>query len=248
MVNVQSIPSPAMTDERSHEADRPSSKAPLFGIDQPLALDCGIDLKPFQIAYQTYGELNANRSNAILVCHALTGDQHVANVHPVTGKPGWWEIMVGPGRPLDTDKYFIICSNVIGGCMGSTGPASTNPATGKVWGLDFPIITIPDMVRAQAMLLDRLGIDTLLCVTGGSMGGMQVLQWTAAYPKRGFSALPIAFSTRHSAQNIPVHELGRQAVMADPDWHGRRYVDQGTHPHPRLPGAPQAVPLTHPPD
>ena len=132
-----------------------------FGADQPLQLDCGIDLSPFQIAYQTYGQLNADRSNAILICHALTGDQHVANIHPVTGKPGWWETMVGPGRPLDTEQYFIICSNVIGGCMGSTGPASTNPATGKVWGLDFPIITIPDMVRAQAMLLDRLGIDTL---------------------------------------------------------------------------------------
>ena len=154
----------------------------VFGADQPLKLDCGIDLSPFQIAYQTYGELNAARSNAILVCHALTGDQHVANVHPVTGKPGWWETMVGPGRPLDTDNYFIICSNVIGGCMGSTGPASTNPATGKLWGLDFPIITIPDMVRAQAMLIDRLGIDTLFCVIGGSMGGMQALQWTAAYP------------------------------------------------------------------
>src|ERR1700722_5961699 len=159
MVNVQSIPSPPVhTEERAHEADHPSSNVAVFGADQPLKLDCGIDLTPFQIAYQTYGELNAQRSNAILIFHALTGDQHVANIHPVTGKPGWWETMVGPGRPLDTDKYFIICSNVIGGCMGSTGPASTNPATGKVWGLDFPIITIPDMVRAQTMLIDRLGI------------------------------------------------------------------------------------------
>lgn len=168
MVGVKSIPSPAISaDDRSHEVDHPSSPVAHFGADQPLRLDCGIDLSPFQIAYQIYGELNADRSNAILICHALTLDQHVANVHPLTGKPGWWEIMVGPGRPLDTDKYFIICSNVIGGCMGSTGPASTNPATGKVWGLDFPIITIPDMVRAQAMLLDRLGIETLLCVVGG---------------------------------------------------------------------------------
>jgi homoserine O-acetyltransferase len=232
MVGVQSIPSPAIhTEERAHEADHPSSLVAAFGVDQPLKLDCGIDLSPFQIAYQTYGELNADRTNAILICHALTLDQHVANVHPLTGKPGWWEIMVGPGRPLDTDKYFVICSNVIGGCMGSTGPASTNPATGKLWGLDFPIITIPDMVRAQAMLLDRLGIDTLLCVTGGSMGGMQALQWTAAYPKRVFSTLAIACSTRHSAQNIAFHELGRQAVMADPDWHNGRYFEQGTHPH-----------------
>jgi homoserine O-acetyltransferase len=171
MVSVQPVPSPAIhADERSQEADHPSSQVALFGTDQPLPLDCGIDLAPFQIAYQTYGELNAERSNAILVCHALTGDQHVANVHPVTGKPGWWETMVGPTRPLDTDSYFIICANVIGGCMGSTGPASINPATGKLWGLDFPIITIPDMVRAQAMLLDRLGIDTLFCVVGGSRG------------------------------------------------------------------------------
>jgi len=132
MVSVQSVPSPAVhADERSQEADHPSSQVALFGTDQPLPLDCGIDLAPFQIAYQTYGVLNADRSNAILVCHALTGDQHVANVHPVTGKPGWWETMVGPGRPLDTDSYFIICANVIGGCMGSTGPASTNPATGS---------------------------------------------------------------------------------------------------------------------
>jgi homoserine O-acetyltransferase len=232
MVDLQSIPSPAThTEDRAHEADHPSSLLARFGPDQPLKLDCGIDLAPFQIAYQTYGQLNAERSNAIMICHALTLDQHVANVHPLTGKPGWWEIMVGPGRPLDTDKYFFICSNVIGGCMGSTGPASTNPATGKVWGLDFPIITIPDMVRAQAMLIDRLGIDTLLCVTGGSMGGMQALQWTAAYPKRVFSALSVASSTRHSAQNIAFHELGRQAVMADPDWHHGRYFEQGTQPH-----------------
>jgi homoserine O-acetyltransferase len=246
MVNVQSIPSPAIhADERSHEADHPSSQVALFGIDQPLPLDCGIDLKPFQIAYQTYGELNAAKSNAILVCHALTGDQHVANIHPVTGKPGWWETMVGPGRPLDTDTYFIICTNVIGGCMGSTGPASINPATGRLWGLDFPIITIPDMVRAQAMLLDRLGIQTLFSVVGGSMGGMQALQWTAAYPERVFSTLAIACSTRHSAQNIAFHELGRQAVMADPDWHNGRYFEQGTHPHRGLGVARMAAHITY---
>jgi homoserine O-acetyltransferase/O-succinyltransferase len=215
MVNVQSIPSPAIhAEERAHEADHPSSEVALFGAEQPLKLDCGIDLAPFQVAYQTYGELNADRSNAILIFHALTGDQHVASIHPMTGKPGWWETMVGPGRPLDTDKYYIICSNVIGGCMGSTGPASTNPATGKLWGLDFPIITIPDMVRAQTMLIDRLGIETLFCVVGGSMGGMQALQWAAAYPKRVFSALAVACSTRHSAQNIAFHELGRQAAIS----------------------------------
>ena len=246
MVSVKSIISQAIhREERSHEADHPSSPVAKFGADQPLPLDCGVDLAPFQIAYQTYGTLNAERSNAVLVCHALTGDQHVANVHPVTGKPGWWETMVGPGRPLDPDCYYIICANVIGGCMGSTGPASVNPATGKLWGLDFPIITIPDMVRAQAMLLDRLGIDTLFCVVGGSMGGMQVLQWTAAYPERVFSALPIACSTRHSAQNIAFHELGRQAVMADPDWRGGRYGDQGTHPHRGLAVARMAAHITY---
>ncbi|MGH6716824.1 MAG: homoserine O-acetyltransferase, partial [Bradyrhizobium sp.] len=154
MASVKSMPSPTIhIDERSHEADHPSSHVVRFGAEAPLKLDCGIDFSPFQIAYQTYGELNAGRTNAILVCHALTGDQHVANIHPVTGKPGWWETMVGPGRPLDTNHYFVISSNVIGSCMGSTGPASTNPATGRVWGLDFPIITVPDMVRAQAMML-----------------------------------------------------------------------------------------------
>src|SRR3989441_1661134 len=192
MVNVRSIPSPAIhTDERAHEADHPSSLLAQFGADQPLKLDCGIDLAPFQIAYQTYGELNADRSNAILICHALTLDQHVANPHPLTGKAGWWEIMVGPGRPLDTERYFIICANVIGGCMGSTGPASTNPKTGMPWGLDFPVITVRDMVRAQAMLLDHLGIETLFAVVGGSLGGMQVLQWAVSYPQRVFAALPI---------------------------------------------------------
>nr|HEV8008757.1 homoserine O-acetyltransferase [Bradyrhizobium sp.] len=245
-VPSQTIPSPAIhAEERAREADRPSSQAAVFGPDQPLKLDCGIDLAPFQIAYQTYGELNAERSNAILICHALTLDQHVANAHPLTGKLGWWEIMVGPGRPLDTERYFIICTNVIGGCMGSTGPASTNPATGKLWGLDFPVITIPDMVRAQTMLIDRLGIETLFCVVGGSMGGMQALQWTAAYPKRVFSALAVACSTRHSAQNIAFHELGRQAVMADPDWRHGRYFEEGSFPHRGLGVARMAAHITY---
>lgn len=245
MVKVQSISGPAHAEHRAQEADHPTSQVATFDTDQPLPLDCGVDLAPFQIAYQTYGELNSAKSNAILICHALTGDQHVANPHPVTGKPGWWVTLVGPGKPLDTSRYFIICSNVIGGCMGSTGPASTNPTTGRVWGLDFPVITIPDMVRAQAMLIDRLGIDTLFSVVGGSMGGMQVLQWCVAYPKRVFSALPIACSTRHSAQNIAFHELGRQAVMADPDWREGRYVEQGTHPRRGLGVARMAAHITY---
>jgi len=217
--------------EHVREADDPrQSQLAHFGPDQPLKLDCGVELAPFQIAYKTYGTLNAARSNAVLVCHALTGDQHVASEHPITGKPGWWEVMVGPGRPIDTDRYFVICANVVGACMGSTGPSSTNPKSGLPWGLDFPVITIRDMVRAQAMLLDHLGIGTLFAVAGGSMGGMQVLQWAASYPERVFAALPIACATRHSAQNIAFHEVGRQAVMADPEWRGGRYLVESTTP------------------
>jgi homoserine O-acetyltransferase len=212
------------------EADEPHARIARFGADQPLHLDAGVDLAPWQIAYQTYGSLNSDRSNAILVCHALTGDQHVANQHPVTGKPGWWEVLIGPGKIVDTDRYFVICSNVIGGCMGSSGPASRNPATNRAWGLDFPVITIRDMVRAQAALIDHLGIETLFAVLGGSMGGMQVLQWAASYPQRVFAALPIATGARHSAQNIAFHEVGRQAVMADPEWRSGRYLADGTTP------------------
>ena len=216
--------------DRAREADDPHSRVVKFGADKPLRLDAGVDLSPFQIAYQTYGTLNSARSNAILACHALTGDQHVANVHPVTGKPGWWETMVGPGRPIDTDRYFVICPNVLGACMGSTGPASTNPRTAKPWGLDFPMITVRDMVRAQAMLLDHLGIESLFSIAGGSMGGMQVLQWASSFPQRVFSALPLATATRHSAQNIAFHEVGRQAVMADPEWRSGQYFGAGTNP------------------
>jgi homoserine O-acetyltransferase len=213
------------------EADNPRSPVARFGRDKPLKLDAGVELAPFQIAYQTYGTLNANRSNAVLVTHALTGDQHAHNLHPLTGKAGWWDSLIGPGKPVDTERYFIICPNVVGACMGTSGPASTNPATGKPWGLEFPVITIRDMVRAQAMLLDHLGIDQLFSVVGGSMGGMQVLQWAASYPERVFSALPIATATRHSAQNIAFHEVGRQAVMADPEWRHGRYLVEGTQPH-----------------
>src|SRR5213083_1725383 len=216
--------------DRAREADSPHSLVVRFGMDEPLRLDAGIDLAPFQIAYQTYGTLNAQRSNAVLICHALTGDQHVANIHPVTAKPGWWETMVGPGRPIDTERYFVICPNVVGACMGTTGPAVRNPKTGKPWGLDFPVITIRDMVRAQAMLLDHLGIEQLFSIAGGSMGGMQVLQWAVSYPERVFSALPIATGTRHSAQNIAFHEVGRQAVMADPEWRQGRYLIEGANP------------------
>ncbi len=201
----------------------------VLGIDRPLRLDCGVELGPYRLAYQTYGTLNADKSNAVLICHALTGDQFVADQHPVTQKEGWWERLVGPGRILDPARYFIICINVLGGCMGSTGPLDLGPK-GAAWNLDFPVVTIGDMVRAQAALLDHLGIPDLFCVIGGSMGGMQVLEWAASFPSRVFSAVPIACAARHSAQNIAFHEVGRQAIMADPEWKGGDYRLHGTVP------------------
>ena len=211
---------------RSPEIDTPSSLVAHFSAQEALPLDCRQSLGPYQIAYKTYGDLNADKSNAILVCHALTGDQHVASAHPVTARPGWWDIMIGPGRPIDTNRFFVICPNILGGCMGSTGPASTNPQTGTPYGLDFPVITIPDMVRAQARLLDRLGIEQLFSVVGGSMGGMQVLEWASKFTDRVYTAIPIATAAWHSAQNIAFHEVGRQAVMADPDWTQGRYLHE----------------------
>ncbi len=230
---------------RSPEVDNPSSLVLRIPESAPLRLECQQDLGPFQIAYQTYGTLNADRSNAILVCHALTGDQHVANDHPVTKRPGWWSIMIGPGKPIDTDRYFVICPNILGGCMGTTGPASTNPRTGKPWGLDFPVITIRDMVAAQARLIDHLGIDQLFAVVGGSMGGMQVLEWAARYKDRVFAAIPIATAAWHSAQNIAFHEVGRQAVMADPEWRQGKYLEQGSVPRNGLAVARMAAHITY---
>ena len=202
----------------------------ILGTKSPLVLACGAEISSFPIAYQTYGSLNTDKSNAILVCHGLTGDQYLATQHPVTGKPGWWENLVGPEKPLDTDKYFIICSNVLGSCMGSFGPKDINPITGKPYNLDFPVITIGDMVKAQAALMDYLGIEEVFCVIGGSMGGMQVLEWAANFPDRVFAAVPIAAAARHTAQNIAFHEIGRQAIMADPQWCGGNYLDEGIFP------------------
>ena len=216
-----------------------------FPETQPLRLDSGATIAPLEIAYQTYGRLNADRSNAVLVCHALTHDQFAASTHPVTGKPGWWTRVIGPGLPLDPDRYFIICTNVIGGCMGSTGPASINPATGQPYGLAFPMITIGDMVRAQAMLVEALGIETLFAVVGGSMGGMQVLQWAADHPDKLFSAVCIAAAARHSAQNIAFHEVGRAAIMSDPDWRGGAYETQGVRPEKGLAVARMAAHITY---
>jgi homoserine O-acetyltransferase len=217
----------------------------VLGQAKPLTLDCGVELGPFSVAYHTYGQLNADRSNAVLVCHALTGDQHVASTHPITGKPGWWHLMVGPDKVIDTERYFVISANVIGGCMGTTGPKEIDPRTGKAYGLNFPVITIADMVRAQAMLLDHLGIEQLFCVTGGSMGGMQALQWAASYPERVFSAIPIACAARHSAQNIAFHEVGRQAIMADPNWRGGDYLLHGATPRAGLAVARMAAHITY---
>jgi len=192
---------------------------------ESLTLDCGETLAPVEVAYETWGELNAARSNAICICHALTGDAHAAGISHADGKPGWWDSMIGPGKAFDTEKYFVVCSNVLGGCRGTTGPSSLNPATGKPYAMAFPVITIPDMVRLQKMLIERLGIDRLLAVTGGSMGGMQALQWAAAYPEAVVSAIPIATTARHSAQQIAFNEVGRQAIMADLDWKEGSYYD-----------------------
>ncbi|RKK02010.1 homoserine O-acetyltransferase [Pseudoroseomonas wenyumeiae] len=198
-----------------------------------LALDCGAVIAPVTVAYRTYGQLDAARGNAVLICHALTGDQYVAEPHPITGKPGWWEAVVGPGKPVDTDRFFVICANVLGGCMGSTGPREMMTDAGgqtRPWGTDFPSITIRDMVRAQKLLVSHLGIPRLLAVIGGSMGGMQVLEWAATFPEMVFAAAPIATATHHSAQNIAFHEVGRAAIHSDPDWKGGRYWEDGRIP------------------
>lgn len=191
-------------------------------LPAPLPLDGGGVLDRVEIAYETYGELAADRSNALLICHALTGDQYVASTHPLTGRPGWWDRMVGPGKPIDTDRFHVICANVIGSCMGSTGPASA-AADGTPHAMRFPVITIRDMTRAHVALLDALGIETLHAVVGGSMGGMQALSFAANWPDRAARVLAIATTARHSAQNIAFHEVGRQAIMADPNWNGGDY-------------------------
>jgi homoserine O-acetyltransferase/O-succinyltransferase len=225
------------------ESVRPSSAIAHF--DEPLSLDCGQSLPSFDVAYMTYGQLNGDKSNAIMICHALTGDQYVASDHPVTGKAGWWVTLIGPGKPIDTNRFFVICTNVIGGCLGSTGPASVDPRTDKPYGVTFPVITIADMVRAQVRLVDRLGIKQLFSVVGGSMGGMQVLEWASRYTERVYTAMPIATAAWHSSQNIAFHEVGRQAVMADPEWRGGRYLAEGTFPKNGLSVARMAAHITY---
>ena len=210
----------------------------------PLALDSGASLAPVEIAYETYGTLDADGGNAILICHALTGDQHVASPHPITAKPGWWARMVGEGKPIDPARHFIVCANVLGSCMGSSGPASL-AADGTPYAMRFPVITIRDMVRAQAMLLDHLGVGVLRAVVGGSMGGMQALSWAATYPARVRAAVVIAATARHTAQNIAFHEVGRQAIMADPRWLGGDYYASGEPPSAGLAVARMAAHITY---
>ncbi|MEO9468017.1 homoserine O-acetyltransferase [Parasphingorhabdus sp.] len=222
-----------------------------FGLDKtvrllgPLRLDSGAELAPVDIAYETYGTLNDDGSNAILICHALTMDQYVASTHPITGKGGWWTGMVGPGKPVDLDRYFVICANVIGSCLGSSGPATVNPATEKPWAMEFPVLTIADMVRAQALLLDHLGVEKLHSVIGGSMGGMLAVSWAAIYPDRVKTAIIIASAARHSAQNIAFHEVGRQAIMADPRWRGGDYYADDDPPSSGLAVARMAAHITY---
>ena len=210
-----------------------------------LTLESGAVLAAPEIAFATYGTLAPGGGNAVLVCHALTGDQHVTGIDPRSGKPGWWSRLVGPGLPIDPARHFIVCANVLGGCMGSSGPASRDPATGAAYAMAFPVITIRDMVRAQAALLDQLGVGLLLAVVGGSMGGMQALDWAVAYPARVRSVVAIATAARHTAQNIAYHEVGRQAIMADPDWAKGAYYDTTRTPVAGLAVARMAAHITY---
>ena len=217
----------------------------VLSVDFPMQLDCGKSIGPINIAFTTYGELIGEKTNAILICHALTGDQYVASPHPITKKDGWWTNVVGSGKTIDTDKFYVICPNVIGGCMGSTGPKEINAKTQKEYGLDFPVITIADMVRAQKLLIDSLSIDKLFCVTGGSMGGMLVLEWLSKFPEKVHSAVPIATAVNHSAQNIALNELARQSIMADPNWQAGNYYQSELKPTKGLSVARMAAHITY---
>jgi len=214
-------------------------------VRDQLKLDCGKTISEFPIAYETYGKLNPKKDNAILVFHALTGDQFATGLNPVTKKDGWWNYALGKGKAIDTDKYFVICANVLGGCMGSFGPSSINSETGKPYGNDFPVITINDMVNAQYFLLKYFEIEKLFCVTGGSMGGMQVLQFVANYPNASQTAIPIACTSNHSAQNIGLNELGRQAIMADANWKNGKYEETNSLPNKGLSVARMAAHITY---
>ncbi|QNT78817.1 homoserine O-acetyltransferase MetX [Entomobacter blattae] len=214
-------------------------------LEHGIELDCGVVLPSVQVAYQTYGTLADKKDNVIIICHAMTGDQYVASHHPVTGKEGWWSRIVGPGCAIDTERFFVICMNVLGSCMGTTGPASLNEQTGKIWGTDFPPISIRDMVRVQYAALQQMGIETVKAVIGGSMGGMQVLQWAALYPSVVESAMVVASSPYQSAQNIAFNEVGRQAIINDPNWHQGAYFHYNTIPEQGLAVARMVAHITY---
>lgn len=216
----------------------------VLALPEPLKLDCGETLEHVDIAYESWGTLNEDKTNVVLVCHALTGDQFAGSPNPVTGRPAWWTRIVGPGKAVDTDRFHVIATNVLGGCMGTTGPASQAP-DGKPYGTRFPVITIADMVRAQRAFIEALGIDSLFCVIGGSMGGMQALEWAAQAPDQVFTSVPIATSASHSAQNIAFYEVGRQAIMADPDWCEGHYLAEGKRPSRGLAIARMAAHITY---
>jgi len=228
ILNLQSFCFVKMMDENSVGIIKPQTYT--FAQDEPFVLESGATLSPVTLAYETYGELNADRSNAILICHALSGGGHAAGYYEGEEKPGWWEDCIGPGKAFDTNRFFVICSNVLGSCYGSTGPTETNPETGRPYGLQFPVITIGDMVRAQVKLIDSLRIDQLFCVAGGSMGGMQVLEWAAHHPERVKAAIPLASTGRHSPMLIALSEVGRQAIYADPNWQNGDYYDKVQKP------------------
>ena len=214
-------------------------------MKKTLKLDCGKEISNFPLAYETYGNLNEKKDNAILIFHALTGDQYASGINPITKKEGWWNYAVGPGKSFDTDKFFVICANVIGGCMGSYGPGTIDPLTNKPIGTNFPVITINDMVNAQYNLLDYFKIEKLFAVAGGSMGGMQVLQFVSNFPNKAKVALPIACTASHSAQNIAFNELGRQAIMSDSNWKEGLYDEKSTNPDKGLAVARMAAHITY---
>ena len=216
----------------------------ITGHGDPLPLASGQMLEEVDIAYETWGELSAKKDNVVIVCHALTGDQFAAGPNPVTGRPAWWPRMIGPGKPVDTDRFFVIATNVLGGCMGSTGPASEGP-DGRPWGVNFPSLTIADMVRAQTRLMEALGIDRIFAVIGGSMGGMQALEWARQWKGRVDTVIPIASAARQSAQNIGFYEVGRQAIMADPEWCDGGYLERETRPDRGLGVARMAAHITY---
>ena len=216
----------------------------ITGHSDPLPLASGQMLEKVDIAYETWGELSAKKDNVVVVCHALTGDQFAAGPNPVTGRPAWWPRMIGPGKPVDTDRFFVIATNVLGGCMGSTGPASEGP-DGRPWGVNFPSLTIADMVRAQTRLMEALGIHRIFAVIGGSMGGMQALEWARQWKGRVDTVIPIASAARQSAQNIGFYEVGRQAIMADPEWCDGGYLERDTRPDRGLGVARMAAHITY---